>query len=72
MALAEEFGKNAATVLALLCFLSESLKDLAFVISMDNQFVLPNYCFRSSKKLDMKLQVNTQKQSRKKRPIGPH
>ena len=38
MALAEEFGKNAATVLALLCFLPESLKDLAFVISMDNRF----------------------------------
>ena len=38
VALAEEFGKNAATVLALLCFLPESLKDLAFHISMDNRF----------------------------------
>ena len=33
VALAEEFGKNAATVLALLRFLPESLKDLAFHIS---------------------------------------
>ena len=32
VALAEDFGKNAATVLALLCFLPESLKDLAFHI----------------------------------------
>ena len=38
MALAEEFGKNAATVLALLCFLPESLNDLAFPISVDNRF----------------------------------
>ena len=38
VALAEEFGKNAATVLALLRYLPENLKDLAFHISMDNRF----------------------------------
>ena len=38
VALTEKFGKNAATVLALLCFLPESLKDLAFHILMDNRF----------------------------------
>jgi len=38
VALAEEFGKNAATVLALLRFLPEDMKDLPFHISMDNRF----------------------------------
>ena len=36
VALAEKFDKNAATVLALLCFVPESLKVLAFYISLDN------------------------------------
>ena len=38
VALAEEFGKNAATVLALLRYLPENLKNLPFHISMDNWF----------------------------------
>ena len=38
VALAEKFGKNAATVLALLCFLPESLKYLAFHLSTNNRF----------------------------------
>ena len=38
MALAEKFGKNAGSVLALLRYQPESLKDLAFHILMDNRF----------------------------------
>ena len=36
--LLRSFDKNAATVLALLLFLPETLKDLAFHISMDYRF----------------------------------
>ena len=39
MALAEKFGKNAATVLALLPYLPENLKDLA--IHIQSVYYLP-------------------------------
>ena len=38
MALAEKFGKNAGSVLALLRYQPESLKDLPFHILMDIRF----------------------------------
>ena len=57
MAFAEEFGKNAATVLALLRYLPESLKDLPIHIPMDNPFTSFQLLSKLKDIYIMKLQV---------------
>ena len=50
VALAEEFAKNAAIFLHCFCFLPESLKDLAFHISMNNRFTSFQFIIFEAKK----------------------